>query len=78
MILWFQCENQVEDLEDTILEIFAEEGENRDIELCSQRWDLILFCYLFEPFYFVDRSKYCEAIESPPEEYAFENDELWE
>lgn len=33
----FQCENQVEDLEDTILEIFAEEGENRDIELCAQR-----------------------------------------
>ena len=34
---WFQCENQVEELEDTILEMFAEEGENRDIELCSKR-----------------------------------------
>jgi len=56
--LKFYCENQVEDLEDTILEMFAEEGENRDIELCSQK------------------SKYCDSIEAPPEEYAFENEEL--
>jgi len=56
--LKFYCENQVEDLEDIILDIFAEEGENRDIELCSKK------------------SKYCESIEPPPEEYAFENDEL--
>ena len=33
----FQCENIVEDLEDTILEAFATEGENRDIELCSKK-----------------------------------------
>ena len=37
LFLWFQCENQVEDMEDTILEMFAEEGENRDVELCSKR-----------------------------------------
>jgi len=56
--LKFYCENQVEDLEDTILAMFAEEGENKDIELCSQK------------------SKYCDSIETPPEEYAFENEEL--
>jgi len=35
--LKFYCENIVEDLEDTILEEFATEGENRDIELCSKK-----------------------------------------
>jgi len=56
--LKFYCENQVEDLEDTILEMFAEEGENRDVELCSKR------------------SKYCEPMELPQEEYEFEKEEL--
>jgi len=35
--LKFYCENIVEDQEETLLEIFAEEGENMDIELCSKR-----------------------------------------
>jgi len=35
--LKFYCENQVEDLEEAILEMFATEGENQDIELCSKR-----------------------------------------
>jgi len=35
--LKFYCENLVEDLEEVITEIFAEEGENRDIEFCSKR-----------------------------------------
>jgi len=35
--LKFYCENQVEELEDIIFTLFAEEGENRDIELCSKR-----------------------------------------
>jgi len=35
--LKFYCENQVEDLEETILEMFATDGENQDIELCSKR-----------------------------------------
>jgi len=56
--LKFYCENQVEDMEDTILEMFAEEGENRDVELCSKR------------------SKYCEPMELPQEEYEFEKEEL--
>ena len=34
---YFQCENIVEDKEDTLLEMFATEGENMDIELCSKR-----------------------------------------
>jgi len=35
--LKFYCENIVEDQEETLLEIFASEGENMDIELCSKR-----------------------------------------
>jgi len=35
--LKFYCENIVEDLEETLLEIFADEGENMDIKLCSER-----------------------------------------
>jgi len=35
--LKFYCENQVEDLEDIIFSLFTEEGDNRDIELCSKR-----------------------------------------
>eukprot|EP00092_Neocalanus_flemingeri_P005998 GFUD01006460.1.p1 GENE.GFUD01006460.1~~GFUD01006460.1.p1 ORF type:complete len:201 (-),score=51.33 GFUD01006460.1:649-1251(-) len=35
--LKFYCENIVEDLEDTLLELFAAETENMDIELCSKR-----------------------------------------
>jgi len=31
------CENIVEDQEETLLQIFAEEAENMDIELCSKR-----------------------------------------
>jgi len=31
------CENIVEDQEETLLEMFATEGENMDIELCSKR-----------------------------------------
>jgi hypothetical protein len=33
----FQCENIVEDQEETILQLFAEEGKDMDIELCSKR-----------------------------------------
>jgi len=56
--LKFYCENQVEDLEDIIFELFAEEGENRDIELCS------------------NRSKYCDPVALPQEDYEFEREEL--
>lgn len=56
--LKFYCENQVEELEDIIFELFAEDGENRDIELCS------------------NRSKYCEPVALPQEEYEFEREEL--
>jgi len=35
--LKFYCENIVEDQEETLLEMFATEGENMDIELCSKR-----------------------------------------
>lgn len=52
------CENQVEDLEDIIFELFAEDGENRDIELCS------------------NRSKYCDPVALPQEDYEFEREEL--
>jgi len=38
--LKFYCENIVEDQEDHIMEIFAQEGENMDIELCSKRSNL--------------------------------------
>ena len=33
----FQCENIVEDQEEAILELFATEGQDMDIELCSRR-----------------------------------------
>jgi len=56
--LKFYCENQVEDLEDIIFEMFAEDGENRDIELCS------------------NRSKYCDPVALPQEDYEFEREEL--
>jgi len=56
--LKFYCENQVEDLEDIIFELFAEDGENRDIELCS------------------NRSKYCDPVALPQEDYEFEREEL--
>jgi len=35
--LKFYCETIVEDMEETITEIFAQEGENMDIEMCSKR-----------------------------------------
>jgi len=35
--LKFYCENIVEEMEETLLEMFATEGENQDIELCSKR-----------------------------------------
>jgi hypothetical protein len=35
--LKFYCENIVEDQEETILELFAKEGDNMDIEFCSKR-----------------------------------------
>lgn len=35
--LKFYCENIVEDQEENILQLFAKEGENMDIELCSKR-----------------------------------------
>jgi len=56
--LKFYCENIVEDQEETILELFAKEGDNMDIELCSRR------------------TKICDAMEPPPEEYEFEKEEL--
>ena len=34
----FQCENIVEDQEETILQLFAQEAQDMDIELCSKRW----------------------------------------
>jgi len=38
--LKFYCENIVEDAEDDIMELFATEQENLDIELCSKRQNL--------------------------------------
>jgi len=35
--LKFYCENIVEEMEETLLEMFATEAENQDIELCSKR-----------------------------------------
>lgn len=35
--LKFYCETIVEDMEETITDIFAKEGENMDIEMCSKR-----------------------------------------
>jgi len=35
--LKFYCENIVEDQEETLLQMFATEGEDQDIELCSKR-----------------------------------------
>lgn len=35
--LKFYCENIVEDQEETILQLFAEEGKDMDIEFCSKR-----------------------------------------
>lgn len=35
--LKFYCENIVEDQEETILQMFAKEGKDMDIELCSKR-----------------------------------------
>ena len=37
LIYQFQCENIVEDQEEAILEMFATEGQDMDIELCSRR-----------------------------------------
>jgi hypothetical protein len=38
LFLFPQCENIVEDQEDTIMELFAKENmENLDIEFCSKR-----------------------------------------
>jgi len=35
--LFLKCENIVEEMEETLLEMFATEAENQDIELCSKR-----------------------------------------
>jgi len=35
--LKFYCETIVEDMEETITDIFAKEGDNMDIEMCSKR-----------------------------------------
>ena len=36
--MFMQCENIVEDAEDDIMELFAQEREDMDIELCSKRY----------------------------------------
>jgi len=33
----FQCENIVEDQEETILDLFSKEGTNLDVEFCSKK-----------------------------------------
>jgi len=44
--LKFYCENIVEDQEEAILELFATEGQDMDIELCSRRTKI---CPAVEP-----------------------------
>jgi len=44
--LKFYCENIVEDQEEAILEMFATEGQDMDIELCSRRTKI---CPAVEP-----------------------------
>ena len=82
----FQCENIVEDQEETILQLFAKESPDMDIELCSKRfWRKILpidsncmnthvdFAHAWN---LAARTEICPAVEPPPEEYEFEKDEL--
>ncbi len=47
LFLFPQCENIVEDQEDTIMELFAKENmENLDIEFCSKRWEVLQYLFL--------------------------------
>ena len=81
----------MEDQEETILQLFAQEAQDMDIELCSKRWyrtDLkvvdskneTFIKYWLEQFpqlwRIVLRTSICPAVEPPPEEYEFEKDEL--
>ena len=80
----------MEDQEETILQLFAQEAQDMDIELCSKRWyrtDLKVIDFKNEtfikywsnsphPWRIVLSTSICPAVEPPPEEYEFEKDEL--
>ena len=64
----------MEDQEETLLGMFASEGENQDIELCSKRWMFNRFNSNFSTN-LLFRSKYCEPVVIQ-DDYEFEKEEL--